>query len=220
MNRLKSQLISNSNHIGFEDTNIIFSTNDYNFRNIISNYSGICNIFELVNCKFYDDTLNILLEKVVSNNIKSIVIKNCNTIDTMFLFKILNKYDIILDLLDLSNTKYNNDIICKLIEQNKIKYLKIGDKQSGISLYSEEKNKQYLINYKLNQLLKTQKKSFTIIDTNYLLPNEYVYYKAFEPKNIKENTVKKEATIIINLIKQTNYENSKKYIVNHIKNKI
>ena len=220
MNRLKSQLISNANHIGFCDTNIKFSTNDYNFRNIISNYSGVCNTLELVNCKFYDDTLNILLEKLVSNNIKNIVIKNCNTIDTIFLFKILNKYDIILDLLDLTNTKYDNDLICKLIEQNKIKYLKIGDKQSGISLYSEEINKESLINYKLNQLLKAQKGSYTIIDINYLLPNEYIYYKAFEPKNNKQKTIKKEATIIINLIKQTNYENSKKYIVNHIKNKI
>lgn len=220
MNRLKSQLISNSSYIGFSDTNITFSTNDYNFRNIISNYSGSCNTFELVNCKFYDDTLNILLEKVISTNIKFIKIRNCNTIDTVFLFKILNKYNIILDLLDLTNTKYNNDLICKLIEQNKIRYLKIGNKLSGISLYSEEKNKESLINYKLNQLLKAHKGSYTIIDINYLLPNELAYYKAFQPKNNKEKTFKEKATIIINLIRETNYENSKNFIVNHIKNKI
>ena len=220
MNRLKSQLISNCNHIGFSDTNIVFPTNDYNFKNIINNYSGICNTFELQNCKFYDDTLNILLEKLISSNIKNIILKNCNTIDTVFLYNMLKRYNVVLDLLDLTNTNHNNNLICELIKLNKIKYLKLGDKQRGVALYSEEKNKESIINYKLNQILESQKQSYTIIDINYLLPNEYVFYYAFKPKNNKENNIKLEANNIINLIKDTNYKNSKKYIVNHIKNKI
>lgn len=220
MNRLKSQLIFNCNYIGFYDTNIVFSTNDYSFKNIISNYSGICNTFELENCNFYDDILNILLEKLISSNIKNIILKNCNAIDTIFLYNTLKKYNIVLDLLDLTNTNHNNDLICELIKLNKIKNLKLGDKQRGIALYCEEKNKQSIINYKLNQILESQKQSYTIIDINYLLPNEFAYYKAFEPKNNKENNIKLEANNIINLIKDTNYKNSKKSAVNHIKNKI
>ena len=96
MNRLKSQLIFNCNYIGFYDTNIVFSTNDYSFKNIISNYSGICNTFELENCNFYDDILNILLEKLISSNIKNIILKNCNAIDTIFLYNTLKKYNIVL----------------------------------------------------------------------------------------------------------------------------
>ena len=43
-----------------------------------------------------------------------------------------------------------------------------------------------MIIYKLNNMLDSQKISYTVIDTNYLLPNESVYYNAFEPKIIKK----------------------------------
>ena len=110
MNHLKSQLISNSNYIGFAETNIIFPTNDYILKNIINNYKGNCNTIELDNCKFYDNMLNILLEKLISNNIKNIILKNCKTIDTPFLYNIIKNH-ITLDLLDLTNTNYDNDLI-------------------------------------------------------------------------------------------------------------
>jgi len=222
MKEFKLQLLSNSSYIGYENTNINFPTNDYILKDIINNYNGKCISIELENCSFHDDILNILLKKLICNHTKKIVLKNCNTIDTKFLCNLILNSDLILDELNLINTNHSNDLICNLIKLNKVKYIKIGSKSSGLALYSEQLKKfkiPTLIN-KLDRLINSHLESDVIINTSHLLPNEILHYGAFTPKNDKEYQIKTEALQKIDIIKEINNNNKKKHILKDIKIKI
>lgn len=217
MLRFITDIRLNVSYIGWEDTDLKFSYDDTILRTAISNYKNTPHIIQLENCKMQDDILNVMLTKFITPNLKNIILKNCNAIDTKHLHNLIIDNNIQLSLLDIRNTQCDINLICNLIKRNQIKICKLGDYNSGIGLYSN-----ICKGYKLNNIVdilellyNAQLKSNTIIETTYLLPNEKVYLGAFIPKNEEEYKNKLESQSIINNIE---FNNTKyKYI--HTKKK-
>jgi len=211
MLRFTTDINLNISHIGWENTNLNFAYGDFILKTAIEKYKNTPHTIELENCKMQDNILNIMLTKFISPNLKNIILKNCNTIDTKHLYNLINNTDIYISLLDIRNTQCDINYICKLIKSKKIKLCKLGNSNSGIGLYNNKLTKYKLNNIVniLNLLYNAQVESYTIIETVYLLPNEKAYMGAFIPINKQEYQTKLHAQYIINNIEFNNNNNYK-----------